>query len=344
MARRLISRRKLNEALDLLNDTIRQDPRFAESFENRAEVFEMLGMYPQAQADRRKAGELRVLYPPPLQPTPPPTEEPAPPASATPPAPDEAQVIVGSPFAPDEPADESTVEPDLQEELPVVEEPLEDVFAPEPAPDRYDSPPMTPAYRGAEERSVGAAFLQAAAVVFFALGIFIVAGVGIYVALGELQGDDNPGVPSATSPGATDPSASAGASPSDTSTRVPGSLEEALAGSPFPFTRLQAAWEGKDLTVDIGEISTAVTNFDVDAVDVTLSRGGATMSISVLLYGSQDGPAADWNLGGTPSPKEPGRIPADTSIWYNLNAVVVVTQHSEAIKPDALAAFLDLAS
>ena len=35
MAQRLISRNRLPEALDLLNETIRQDPRLAATFENR---------------------------------------------------------------------------------------------------------------------------------------------------------------------------------------------------------------------------------------------------------------------------------------------------------------------
>ena len=64
MAQRLISRNKLSEALDLLNETIRQDPRLAETFENRAVVFEALGMHPQAQADRRKVATLRAAQPP----------------------------------------------------------------------------------------------------------------------------------------------------------------------------------------------------------------------------------------------------------------------------------------
>ena len=57
-ARRLIARRRYREALDVLNEAIRLDPRYAESYQNRAAVFEALGMYPQADADRRKAAEL----------------------------------------------------------------------------------------------------------------------------------------------------------------------------------------------------------------------------------------------------------------------------------------------
>ena len=53
-AKRLMARRRFREALDMLNEAIRADPRFAESYENRAAVFEVLGMTPQAEADRRK--------------------------------------------------------------------------------------------------------------------------------------------------------------------------------------------------------------------------------------------------------------------------------------------------
>ena len=57
-ARQLISRKRWREALDVLNEAIRLDPRLAESYQNRAEVFEHLGMMPQADADRRKFAEL----------------------------------------------------------------------------------------------------------------------------------------------------------------------------------------------------------------------------------------------------------------------------------------------
>ena len=57
-ARRLMARRRFREALDVLNEAIRADPRFAESYDNRAAVFEALGMAPQADADRKKAADL----------------------------------------------------------------------------------------------------------------------------------------------------------------------------------------------------------------------------------------------------------------------------------------------
>ena len=53
-----MARRRFREALDVLNEAIRADPRYAESYDNRAQVFEAMGMNPQAEADRRKVEEL----------------------------------------------------------------------------------------------------------------------------------------------------------------------------------------------------------------------------------------------------------------------------------------------
>ena len=57
-ARQLIARGKLRQALDVLNEAVRLDPRLPDSYYNRSEVFEQLGMAPQAEADRRKFSEL----------------------------------------------------------------------------------------------------------------------------------------------------------------------------------------------------------------------------------------------------------------------------------------------
>ena len=57
-ARQLIARGKLRQALDVLNEAIRLDPRLPDSYINRAEVFDQLGMAPQADADRRKFAAL----------------------------------------------------------------------------------------------------------------------------------------------------------------------------------------------------------------------------------------------------------------------------------------------
>lgn len=82
-ARRLMVRRRYREALDVLNEAIRLDPRFAESYQNRAVVFEGLGMYPQADADRRKAAELGGV----VRPQPPAEDATAQESAAPPPLP-----------------------------------------------------------------------------------------------------------------------------------------------------------------------------------------------------------------------------------------------------------------
>lgn len=73
-ARQLMTRKRWREALDVLNEAVRLDPRLADSYLNRAEVFEALGMQPQADADRRKFTELGgVVRPPESAPAPQPT-------------------------------------------------------------------------------------------------------------------------------------------------------------------------------------------------------------------------------------------------------------------------------
>ena len=54
----LLARGKSRDALDNLNDAIRIAPSYAQSYFNRAQVFERLGMAVQAEADRRRALEL----------------------------------------------------------------------------------------------------------------------------------------------------------------------------------------------------------------------------------------------------------------------------------------------
>jgi len=360
MARRLIARRKLEEALDLLNETVRHDPRYAETFENRAEVFELMGLYPQAQADRRKAADLRAMQPapPPAAPAPPTVP---PPRSEAPPPPPEAP-------PPAEPPGAELPEPVAEQRRPLAPPPAESIapdveapaspgvvlVPPEGAPPEEEAaaeagawvdnpPPVMPAYRQSVRPSMGNALLRALAVVMFAAGIFIAGGVGIYLALDSLSGDDGP-PPFATQSPAAQGGPSEGTSPTDDgATRAPGTVETALEGSPFSFSRLDAAWQAKGLAVDVGDLSQTVTGFNEDAVNVVLSRDGATMELSIILYDSAEGTGADWNLGISPSPLPPGQIPADATVWYNRNAVVVVRVPSDVLKPDALAAFLDLA-
>ena len=365
MAQRLIARRKLEEALDIINETIRQDPRYAESFLTRAEVFELMGMHPQAQADRRKAADLRATYPQ-HPPEPPPAPEPPPPPPPTPPQREPEPEAPAGPVAEEPPPapEEQPIEPTGLEEGPeAVEEEVEefpeeraaeaaDEFAGEPAyagggepPEEPPLPPVMPSYRPLPQPSVGGAFLRAAGVVLFALSLFAAAGVGIYIALDELNGDDAPTTnpPPDGSPAPSDaPSETGDSTETDGATDIPPTLEEALEGSPYSFANLEAAWETKGLTVTLGEISEAVTGFGRPAVDATLTRDSATMEVSLLLYASPEAKDAEWTLGVNPAPKDDDAVvPDGASVWYNVNAVVIVRVSNEEIRGDALDGFLD---
>jgi len=338
MAQRLIGRNKLAEALDLLNETIRQDPRLAETFEIRAVVFEALGMHPQAQADRRKATALRAASPAPA--TPPDSTPSETPDSG----PEEGAAPVVAPGDDERPEEDEAAPPESTAEAEEPDEEPEDAeAAPEAAggPPEEPPPPVLPSYPPAPRRSIGSALLRAAGVVAFALGIFGIAGVGIYFGLNEINdSDDDPTPVPTASPAATDEPDDAGGGGAGDPTDVPASVEEALSGSPYSFANLEDAWHARALAVSIGEISESVTGFGESAVDITLTGNGATMELSVLIYSSSDAKDAEWTLGTAPEPKGDGELPAGSSVWYNANAVVVVRESSTALRPDALDGFL----
>ena len=344
MAKRLISRNRLAEALDLLNETIRQDPRFAASFENRAVVFEALGMHPQAEADRRKAAALRAAQP-----------APAPPLDATPAEPPDSASGEGAAPAVALPGDETSERDDAApaestaDSGDAIDGPEDGATAPDATGDPPDEPPppVMPSYPSPRRRSTGGALLQAAGVVLFAVGIFIIAGGGIYFALNAIgdSADDN-ATPSPTeSPASTasdEPGDGGDGSVAGDATDVPATVEEALSGSPYSFSHLEDAWHARALAVSIGEISESVTGFGEPGVDVTLTGNGATMELSVLIYSSADAKDTEWTLGAAPQPKVDGELPAGSSVWYNANAVVVVRASSPALRQDALDGFLAL--
>lgn len=343
MAQRLISRNKLVEALDLLNETIRQDPRFAATFENRAVVFEALGMHPQAQADRRKAAALRAAQP--AASVPPPDSTPAePPDSGSGEGAAPAVELRGDETSEGDEAalPESTAEAEDANDGPEDVEAAPDARG---APPDEPPPPVLPSYPPSPRRSIGSGLLRAAGVVVFALGVFGIAGVGIYFALNEIgdnAGDNATPVPT-ESPAATDEAADDGVgSVAGDATDVPATVEEALSGSPYSFSHLEDAWHARALAVSIGEISESVTGFGEPAVDITLTGNGATMELSVLIYSSADAKDTEWTLGVAPEPKVDGALPGGSSVWYNANAIVVVRVSAPALRQDALDGFLAL--
>ncbi len=341
MAQRLIARNKLAEALDLLNETIRQDPRFAETFENRAQVFEALGMHPQAEADRRKAAALRAAQPA--------APAPAPPLDSALAEPPDAGLEEGVAPALAAPGNETSdgdeaAPPESTAEAEGASDEPEDVVAlPDESGGPPDEPPPTlPSYPPSPRRSIGSAFLRAAGVVAFALGVFGIAGAGIYFALNTI-GDDagDSATPAPTeSPTPTDEPDDGVGSVAGDATDVPATVEEALSGSPYSFSHLEDAWHARALAVSIGEISESVTGFGEPAVDITLTGDGATMELSVLIYSSADAKDIEWTLGVAPEPKVDGELPSGSSVWYNANAVVVVRVVALALRQDALDGFL----
>lgn len=344
MAERLIGRNKLAEALDLLNETIRQDPRLAATFENRAVVFEALGMHPQAQADRRKAAALRVAQPPsalPLDATPaePLDSVPGEGAASAVALPDD-ETSEGDEAAPPEPT------ADAED---AIDGPVDVAAAPAANGDPPDDPPppVMPSYPPSPRRSIGSGLLRAAGVVLFALGIFITAGLGIYFALNEIGDSADDG---ATSAPTESPVSAATDGPGDDGvgsvagdvTDVRPTVDEALSGSPYSFSHLEDAWHARALAVSIGEISESVTGFGEPGVDITLTGNGATMELSVLIYASADAKDTEWTTGSAPEPKVDGELPAGSSVWYNANTVVVVRVSAPALRQDALDGFLAL--
>lgn len=282
----------------MLNEAIRADPRFAESYDNRAAVFEALGMVPQADADRKKVADLGGVKRP-------------------------------------SPAEEES-------------------DAPESQPARVRRRPAQLAIRyptASKRRGGGGAALRAAGTILITVGLFAAGGIGIYIALTTISdavNGDNGGSVAVVTPA---PGASAGASstpgPGGGSTEgvtpspLPKSVDQALNGSPLTFKQVQAAWEAKGLTVVVGGVSTEVTGFATTAVDVTLSKGGASLSVAVLFYDSAGQLAADWTVGDVVATKS-GHVPSGPSPWADHNAVVVMLADNATIHADARDAFLGI--
>lgn len=325
-ARRLIARGRFREALDVINEAVRIDPRHPGCYDVRASVFERLGMYPQADADRRKVQALGGVVRPPE-----PAYEPPPPGAPR-----------GRPVRRRQRPSEATAPaavpaPAEQPAAPVAGESSAPAPGPDAAPDRSVVPryPVRPRRPGA---GVSPA-LRALGTTLIAVGLLAAAGVGIYLALSSIGNafDDDDDSGSTPGVGSETTAPTDGASPT-------GEPDGALAGDPLSFTRLAAAWQTKGIEATPGEASDLVTGFSVTAVDVTLTRDGGQMLVAVLLYDSPGGPSQDWDLGEQAVPQEGRNIPPGSIVWYNQNAVVVVLQSNDAMHADARTAFFDISA
>jgi hypothetical protein len=330
-ARRLIDRRRYREALDVINDAIRIDPRKTDSFHLRSVVFENLGLYPQAEADRRRAAELEGLdgpvleTPPPQEDVEPPTEEDAVPVSV---ADDEEEpaVIDEPPLLVEETEPDRPAIPEPDEAEAVEESARGPRVAPVP---RHLA--RSPAQGG------GAEIARSLGTLLVILGLFAAFGVGIYIALSSISnaldggGNDDGG-------GEASPTVDA----SGSATPTPGVSGGPLSGSPLDFEALSAGWATKGITATPGDANEDITGFAPTPVNVTLERAGEEMLVAVLLYPSAQGISQDWDLGDRPTPKAGREIPEGSTVWYNLNAVVVVLESNDALRQDALDGFLSV--
>ena len=311
-ARRLTARGRHREALNTLNEAIYTTPAYPHLYATRAIVFERLGMFPQAEADRERALNLareggyteEEVFAEPEPPSPRPRTPRAPPPPRTPPS------------------------------LPHVQVPR--VSMPRVGIPRVEIPRVTlpPPGSRAELVVVLAAIggLAGIVLVLFMVGRAL-GDSNVNLNLFDFQSFQQP-TPSAE---ATPAAAPASATPPP-ATPPP----EVLAGSPYSFSSLQNAWQAKGLTVAAGALSGGFNGFKKSAFDVSVAHTGGNATLSVLIYGSPDEPKEDWDLpsGSRPSPKEGRSLPGHETIWWNSNVIVVVRSSSGDANNMALEAFL----
>ena len=313
-ARRLAARGRLRDALNTLNEAIYTTPAYPHLYATRAIVFDRLGMFPQAEADRERALNLAREggY----------TEE----EVFADPEPPRAR-----PAAPRPPRTPRTPPALPPVHLPRVSMPR--VEMPHVEIPRVTLPP--PGSR-AELMVVLAAIGGLAGIVLL---LFFVGRAlsdsDVSFNLFNFQSFQQP----TPSPEGTPGPASATASPPP-ATPPP----EVLAGSPYAFSSLQSAWQAKGLTVAAGALSGGFNGFKKPAFDVNLAHTGGNASLSVLIYGSPDDPKEDWDLpsGSRPSPKEGRSLPGHETIWWNSNVIIVVRSSSGDANNTALEAFLSV--
>lgn len=137
--------------------------------------------------------------------------------------------------------------------------------------------------------------------------------------------------------------AGATATPGSGSTPTPTVGAAETAGNPFTFVDVSSAWKGRSIEVD-SHGAVAVGGSPDAVVAAQLSKGGETMDVLVLAYGSIDAVGGDWELvtGEVPKPKASLTLPAYASAWWNRNLVVVAISRTGGIADDAFEAFIDL--
>ena len=320
VARQFVARGKLRDALDALNVAIQLAPGNPQAFRQRAEVFELMGLLPQAEADRRRADELAAAMPPP----------PAPPAEDEP-SPSVGDFREGEEIGEGEEAEES-------------EEP-ETARAPasRPLPESWESghdygpvPGDIPreASRGP---GLGPLLFTVAVIVLF----LTVVGAGALLAVDRFGDDDGPS-PSRTPVG---PTGAAGGGGTGTPTLVPTPYgSPSMSGSPYSLADLVAAWKAKGMTVQTGAAGQGFSGFRAPPSEVTMSRGGSTATAAVFVYDTAGEAQVEWDLvaGSRPVPKGSRTLPSHATAWWNANVVVVVLSDPGGLGSDALDGLINL--
>lgn len=306
-ARQLIARGRLRQALDVLNEAIRLDPRLPDSYQNRAEVFEALKMVPQAEADRRKFLDLGGVTRPPEQAAPEPTA-PKTKARRRPPA------AIGIRY---------------------------------PAPKKRRAGLGAFTQTGLTVFAGLALLGAAVIGIFLAVSILGDAINGddesVVVPSGSATPAPTDEAGNTVTPAPTDDAGNTPTpQPSVTLVPTPESLTDALNGSPLSFDALQAAWADEGITATAEDVDDSVSGTGTTPVSVTLSRDDDEMHLAVLFYDDGSGPGTDFDLGEAVTPKEGRSIPAGAVGWWYGNVVVIVLDQVEPLKSDAFDAFVNL--
>lgn len=301
-ARRFLARGKLRHALDALNLAIQLSPGNPEAFRERADVFERMGLAPQAEADRRRADELAAMLPPPPPPPPEPGESPQ------------------FPEAPE----------DLEQQWPETEAPAQ---TREPAYD-YGPVPSDIPREPVEGSGLGKLLMTIAAI-----GVFSAAAIGAVAAALTLDGGGGSS-PSASPFGTGVASGDASATPtlaptagSPSVTGSPYSLSDVVSawkakGMTVQTGSASAGFTGfktvpLDVTMSRDGATATSSVFVYDTADEAQAEWG-------LVPGSR------------PAPKGDRAIPSHVSAWWNANVVVVLRTDSGGLGPDAFDGLINM--
>ncbi|HSP56510.1 MAG TPA: tetratricopeptide repeat protein, partial [Dehalococcoidia bacterium] len=263
-AERLEARGRLREALDALNLAIQLAPSSPRAFERRASVFERLGLWPQAEADRQRAAALAAALPSP-QAVPSPSEPDEPQPEPAPPAPKRRTRRKAA--EPDtggvpEPAEDAVPKPREAGET-VAETP------PAPQPAHYYGPIPSDIPR---EPGGGVGVSRSTILVVAAFLVTLVIGIAVVFAALSLGGSGGP-----ETSGVTQPTGVATGGGSVTPTGEPGATGAvSTSGSPYTLSGLVSAWKAKGLEVKTGGAAQGFTGFKTAPVDVTMTRSGST--------------------------------------------------------------------